>query len=170
MSNRRFIAVNKSDQSRLEDEFPELLEIIENNQVDGYKKASITVFDHWLSEEEADAELNNIPPGIEKTYDARLHSFICSLTSRFETYLIRCVGKNKKEITFRRFSSEYAKNRTLTPQPWIASNHSRFMLVIPSLELAYFEGWDFTHHVYLKNTRTIAILKEEASKAGVYVL
>lgn len=170
MSNRRFMAVDKSVQSRLEEAFPDLSEVIENNPVNRYKTASITVFDHWLSEEEAATELGDVLPEIEKEYDARLHKFISGLTSKFETYFIKRVGKNKKRITFRAFTSEPAKDKTLTPLPWTASNRSRFILVIPSLELAYFEGWDFTHHVHLKNMSVIAVLKEEAAKAGVYVL
>jgi hypothetical protein len=49
------------------------------------QQEAITVFDHWLSEDEAVKELNDVRIEKQKNYDAKLHSFVCGLTLTFES-------------------------------------------------------------------------------------
>jgi hypothetical protein len=170
MANRRFQSLDRKTQANLINCFPDLAAITSNESTGNYQQVAITVYDHWLSEEDAYKELNDISIEKQKINDAKLHSFVCSLTSNFESYLVKRVGRYKQHITFRAFTSPSAKNMALSPLPYLASSSHRFMFVIPSLKLIYVEGLDFTHHAYLKNQASIGALKAEAEKAGVYVL
>lgn len=171
MANRRFHNLDRKTQDSLINCFPGLAAIASNESTGDYQQVAISVYDHWLSEEEAYKELNDVPIEKQKIYDAKLHSFVCSLTSSFESYLVKRVGRYKQHVTFRAFTSTSAKNMTLRPLPYLTSSANRFMFVIPSLKLIYVESWDFTHHAYyLENQAPIAALKAEAEKAGIYVL
>lgn len=170
MNNRRFQALDKNIQSKLMVLFPKLSVIINNENTHDYQQVAITVFDHWLTEDEAVKELNDVPIEKQKIYDARLHSFVCGLTSTFESYLVKSVGRHKQHVTFRAFKSDEAKRRTLVPLSYVASRLHRFIFVVPALQLIYTEGWDFTHHAYFIDNTSLEALKAEAAKAGVYVL
>lgn len=170
MNNRRFQALDKNYQSKLMESFPKLSAIINNESKHDYQQVAITVFDHWLTEDEAVKELNDVPIEKQKIYDAKLHSFVCGLTSTFESYLIKCVGRHKEHITFRAFKSDDARRRTLVPLNYFASHRHRFIFVVPALQLIYTESWDFTHHAYLRDSASLKVLREEAAKVGVYVL
>ncbi|AZP13308.1 hypothetical protein [Undibacterium parvum] len=171
MANRRFRNLEQKLHSELLSSFPTIKEVITDEKVEGYRHVAITVYDHWLSEKEAFEEFKEMSAEKQKINDDKLHSFICGLTSNYESYLAKFIGRNKKrKVSFRAFNSEVAKNRTLKPLSYLASNVRRFIIIIPSLELIYMEGWDFTHHVYLKNDALIGALKMEAMKSNVYVL
>jgi hypothetical protein len=170
MNNRRFKVVDKPTQTRLVHCFPQLGEILSYEGYSNYQHLSVTVYDHWLSEENAFLQLNNMPIEKQKIYDARLHSFVCNLTGNFESYLVKRVGRHKKNITFRAFTSRMAREDALRPQPYLVGDRNRFTFVIPHLKLIYIESCDFTHHVYLRDSASIDTLKNEAEKSGVYVL
>lgn len=171
MANRRFRNLEQKLHSELLSSFPTIKEVITDEKIDGYRHVAITVYDHWLSEKEAFEEFNEMSAEKKRLNDDKLHSFICNLTSKYESYLVKFIGRDKKrKISLRAFNSEIAKNKTLKPLSYLASNAHRFIIVIPTLELIYMEGWDFTHHVYLKKDASIDDLKMEAIKSKVYVL
>ncbi len=85
--------------------FPGLATIASNESTDGYQQVAIAVYDHWLSEEEAYKELNDVPIEKQKINDAKLHSFVCRLTSSFESYLVKRVGNRRRPSAIHNGSS-----------------------------------------------------------------
>lgn len=170
MPNRRFQNLEKHAQASLISDFPGLSAILSDGFATGYQQVAISVYGHWLSEDEACEGLGDTSIEMQKTNDSRLQSFVCSMTSSHESYLVKRVGRYKRNITFRRFRSAPDRNITLTPSHYMLGHASRFSFVVPSLSLVYVEGWDFTHHVYMKDPSSIEVLKAEAERAGVYVL
>ena len=158
---RRFVALPKEDQDRLAEQFATLPRLIAAEEVGNYQHQAVSVFDHILSVEEAKTQLDDIDPSHAARHDTRLHEFACTLSARSDCYLVKLKGRRKKgRLTFRAFTSAEAKERSLLPLPYMVSDHFRFILVFPSLDLVYLENADFTHHLYYKRAGSLELVVE----------
>lgn len=135
-----------------------------------FEQFAVSVFDHWLSEEEAYKELNDVPSGVQFQYDARLHRFACAVASELKAYLVKWKGRQKQIMTFREFTSAQARDKCLEPLPYRCSMYGRFVVVLPEIDAAYVEGWDFTHHISFRNRSKAAALERLALEHGLFVL
>ena len=170
MNNRHFISLPRERQAQLKAQFPELRELAEEGSANGVQHIAVSVFDHWLSVDEAIAEIDEVSLDSQRVNDAKLHAFTCGLASRSQCYLVKFKGRHHQHATFRAFTSDSARNRWLTPLPYNIGDKWRFQLVFPQLEMVYFEGSDFTHHIYLKHSIGQRVVEEAAIGSGVYVL
>ena len=147
---RSFVNLSKSETLHLNNQFPEILDLVNLEQVDGYSHYSISVFDHWLSSEEAKTEIDQISSSSEESHNLNLYEFIVKLSGKTTTYLVKRIGKRKSNLTFRKFLSNAGIEKTLRLKHHLVSDSYRFILLFPELETIYFEGCDFTHHFYSK--------------------
>ncbi|MEH6472815.1 MAG: hypothetical protein V7752_16365 [Halopseudomonas sp.] len=170
MNNRKFVSLSKLDQKRLANDFGELRQWVDSGELESYGQLSISVFDHWLSANEARAELGGISENRQRSHNKKLHSFVSELTSQTECYLVKFTGRRRENMTFRKFTSATARNQFLTPAPFDISNRWRFTLVFPELEAIYFERCDFTHDVFFREHGKLRKLEKAAQDAGVYAL
>ncbi len=170
MSSRHFISVPKEQQSLLHAQFPELRDLAEGGAASGYHQLAVSVFDHWLSAGEAVNELNRVDLESQTSKDAKLAAFARSLASRHDCCLVKFKGRYQRHATFRAFTSDDARNRWLAPLPYNISDKGRFCLVFPQLGMVYFEGHDFTHHLYFKGDSGLPVVEEAAAYAGLHLL
>lgn len=150
-------------------QFPELQTLAEDGAAGCYELA-VSVFDHWLSPDEAVKELNGVDLESQRARDAKLAAFARSLSSRCQSYLVKFKGRHQKNPTFREFTSDDALERWLTPLPYNISNKGRFCLVFPTIRMVYFERHDFTHHLYFKGDSGKPTVEKAAADAGLYLL
>lgn len=170
MINRHFLSLPREQQRLLQAQFPELLELAEEGAAKGFYQLAVSVFDHWLSAEEAIAEIDEVSLGSQQGNNAKLAAFARHLASRNQCYLVKFKGRYRKQVVFKEFVSQEKRDRWLTPLPHDVGDNWRFLLVFPQLEMVYFEGSDFTHHIYLKEKNGQRVIGAAAADAGVYLL
>ncbi|MEX2473724.1 hypothetical protein [Marinobacter sp.] len=169
VSHRHFISLPEKQQNLLRAQFPELRELAEGGAA-GCHQLAVSVFDHWLSPSEAVSELNGVDLESQTNKDAKLAAFARSLASRHQCYLVKFKGRYHQHPTFRIFTSDEACHRWLTPLPYNIGDKGRFCLAFPQLEMVYFEGHDFTHHLYYKGDSGKPVVEKAAADAGLYLL
>src|SRR4051812_34556328 len=101
MHNRRLLNLPYSRQEALRRQFPWLKELIEDERPDHVQIVSVTIFDHWLSREEACALLENVPPNEQSRRDA-LHANFCRMlvaTTPAFSFVFR--GRRDDRLVFR---------------------------------------------------------------------
>jgi len=170
VNNRHFIALPETQQKSLRAQFAYLRELAEAGSATNFYQLVVSVFDHSLSEEEAIEELNEVSFEAETSRSAKLAAFARSLASRNRCYLVKFKGRRHECPTFRSFTSDDARDRWLTPKPYNISDEWRFCLVFPELDMVYFEGCDFTHHIYLKDAKGRSVLEEAAVENELHLL
>jgi len=132
-----------------------------------YEQAYITVFDHWLTINEANNEITHRPNDI---YNKQLHEFANNLFKDYVSYFVKFKGIKKEVINFKVVTSDKAAHELLQPTHHLASGQFRYILAIPELEIIYFEGCDYTHHVYYKSESKLSFVIELAKKYDLHVL
>ena len=125
--------------------FPDIDNLIADDEGLEYKAYSISIFSHCLTREEANKLLDNIPKNIERIRTVKLQRFIVSLCKEFDAYLI--IYNKKRQIY--EYKKIISKNNIKLSHSMV-SNANRVKLVIPSLKAVYLENWDFTHLLYFK--------------------
>ena len=168
---RKFINISKLGNAELTSKFPCLGKLIEGEEnITEYEQHSVSVFDHWLSSKECVQLIDNLTPKEITVNDEKLHKFAVDLTKQTEAYLVKCRGRKKGEITFRKFTSNESLITHLKPKNHLASNSNRFILALPELKSIYFENWDFTHHIFTVKNTDLSLLKSIASVNGLHIL
>ncbi|MGX9418199.1 hypothetical protein ACWU4D_12690 [Vibrio sp. WJH972] len=174
MKNRRFVNLPRQVQNELQDQYQIIYDALERmydiGKLTNIKTRSISVFDHWLSFDEAMSILTEVTPSMQNEYNRRLHKFICSLSHSYECYLIVYKGRYSSKTIYRKFTSDSAREKTLLPQDYRACENERFKLVIPALGIMYFEGSDFTHRLYFSDESVLKVISEYLSEAEVHLI
>ena len=168
MRNFRSLPIIK--QKSLNRCFPEILDLCRNVETPSYEHASVSVFNHWLTVDEAKDSFDSLSTEKSNEYNRRLHGFCTSIAKSTECYLVKLLGKKKDKVTYREFTSEGAIEQALAPSHHMIGNRFRFILIFPGLESVYFEGWDFTHHFYFKKEESINMLIAIAHEHKLHIL
>ena len=168
MRNFRSLPIKK--QKTLHNCFPEILGLIRKEETQSYNHASVSVFDHCLTVDEGNNIFGSLSTKQVNEYNRRLHLFCISLAKSTECYLVKLLGRKKDKVTFWEFTSDTAIGKVLTPSHHLISDRFRFVLALPGLESVYFEGWDFTHHVYYKKDECTDMLITIAQKNKLHIL
>ncbi|MBE7638340.1 hypothetical protein GUA87_15895 [Sneathiella sp. P13V-1] len=157
MLNRRFISVPKSQQKKLLSQFRGTFDAVDHwmgchcstiEQAGLKSLLSVSVFDHCLRGDEAIAMLANVDDLTQHDHNMKLHKFACLLTSKHESYLVKLKGQKHDKVSFKKFTSESAREHVLIPKDYRTRDWERFVLAIPSLNVLYYESCDFTHHFF----------------------
>ncbi len=106
MSNRRIVNVPKARQRDLAAQLPWLMEVDNNARPENVQILSVSVFDHWLSHEEACEKLENVPAAEQRRRDMLLADFCSRMFASTEVMSFAQRGRQCRRIIFRRFLSE----------------------------------------------------------------
>jgi hypothetical protein len=170
MSSRRIVNVSKTRQHSLAAQFPWLMNVNMNETREDVQILSVSVFDHWLSEEEACEKLENVPADEQARRDALLTDFCSHMVAATEVLSFAQRGRRFRRIVFRKFLSPQVIYEYCRPDGGKIFGHRHFHVVLPELGCALFESWDDTYHFYF----TRPGIKEAASlwarQSGVYLL
>lgn len=166
---RKLINLSKQTQKKLLSQFPDILKVNACEDGHKYKRIAISVFDHWLLEDEALKLLNNINEEEQKRRNDLLYAFNKVLFDRTLCFTYRFKGRNKNHPVFKRFVDKNAACCYVKPNGEMAGKFL-YKLVLPELEALYFEGWDNTCHLYFKDKKTVNNLIEWVKESGLYML
>jgi len=159
---RRFCNISKPQQEILRSQFPWLLDVHMMKVVPGVHQLSISVFDHWLREEEALLLLANVEPEEQQVRDSKHANAVNLLMSQFQGLDFVFRGRYKQEPSFR---------EVLLPFKFISNFSSpRARFVFPQLGAVYYEGYDDTWHLYYTSQDHIEPVCVAAKAAGLFVL
>ena len=158
---RRFQNLPHAQQTILRRQFAWLLAVHDAQPLPpGVSGLAVSVFDHWLSEDEAREHLAHVPPAEQARRDglhARFAQLVLAQTEAL-TYVWR--GRRKDRAVFRRFTDVEAPRTGQRP----------FRLVLPAWQAVFLEGWDDTHSVFSTSPETVQQVKDCAAACGLFVL
>lgn len=126
--------------------------------------ARITIFDHYLNEDEAINLLDNIDSTERYRRDEVWKEFNKSLTISSPCYYVKWV-KSPQRVLFKQPSSIDKLLVAMEP-----SDNRGLLLAFPEFEALYQQYWDDTHLLYFLNQDTVQPLIEIAKKSGLNVL
>lgn len=165
ISDKEFKSIKKS--------LPDFRKVIEEDEsfIDKgiYKKIFISVFDHWLTEDEADKlifiddDKNELKKRREK-----FEKVIEDLYDSTETYFWKYKRKYRffiqKPLTYDDLLNKCDFNNL-----WSQSGR-RYSLILPEYSAIYNEEWDWTNIIWYTDEMKIKPILEIAEKAGLHIL
>jgi hypothetical protein len=166
---RRLLNVSRERQQELEPAFRWLHSVHESDDTIA-QMLSVSVFDHWLTREEAYALLENVPTEEQQRRDA-LHAAFCARIAA-ETEVLSFVFRRKwrDRLVFRSFTSSPPLSAYFTPHGARTLRHRQFHVVLPELRCAYYESWDDTNHFYFAEGEDMSRIAGWANESGLHVL
>lgn len=163
-----YLNLPRSRQRELSGAFFWLPSVADGQPIGGVQSFSVSFFDHWLSEREADALLNNVSTEEVRCRDKKHRSFCEKLLAETEVLSFRLRGRKQDQVRFRAFPEKNELLRYLTERT--AKGEYNFHVVLPLLRLAYFSGYDDTSHVYCVKPGNISLIRRLAEDSGLHVL
>ncbi|MDD4928788.1 MAG: hypothetical protein PHP85_05870 [Gallionella sp.] len=159
---RRFRNVPQQQQKALRSQFSWLGRVHDTQAAPGVQRLSISVFDHWLLEDEALHLLDHVGPEEQQARDNKHANAIRLLTDQFAGLDFVFRGRLKQQPCFR---------EALLPVEF-RSNFSqpRFRFAFTQLGAIYYEGYDDTWHLYFTSRDSVEPVCVAAKAAGLFVL
>lgn len=170
MSNRRIVNVPKARQLDLAIQFPWLMEVDLNEQPENIQILSVSVFDRWLSREEADEKLENVPVAEQERRNALLADFCSLVVASTELISFMQRGRQCRHIIFRRFLSDEVASKYCRPGGGRVFGHRHFQVALPEFGCAFYESWDDTYHFFFTQPAIAEAAQVWAHQSGVYLL
>jgi hypothetical protein len=169
---RRLLNLPDIRQAELRSQYPWLRAVAwdEDERPRHLKLFSVTVFDHWLTRDEANELLENVPPEEQQIRTARQAKFCALLVAGTPVLSFAFRRRAHDRTIFREFTSSEALTKYCTPNGGKTLRHRHFQVVLPKLSCAFFEGWDDTHHFYVNKATSIDLIYQWAEQCGLYIL
>ncbi len=171
MQEHRLLNLPESRQTELRRQFPWLKAVVyDEERPSNLKVLSLTVFDHWLSRDEACELLEGVSPEEQEARDAR-HANFCALVATETPVLSFAFRRRAHDRTvFREFKSREALVKYFTPYAASTLGHRQFHVVLPELGCAFFESWDDTHHFFFTDPIATNPIQGWAQQCGLFLL
>lgn len=165
---RRLLNVSNDRQQELASIYP-WLHSVDEGEEKNVQMLSVSVFDHWLTREQACVWLENTPPKEQLRRDA-LHAAFCNRIAH-ETEVLSFVFRRRQRnrLVFRKFTSNVPLLAYCTPHGGKTLNHRRFHVVLPDLHCAYYESRDDTNHFYFTEPALTHSVVEWANECGLHI-
>lgn len=170
MHKRRLLNLPSIEQKNLCLQFPWLKALISDERPEQVQALSVSVFDHWLSREEACDLLEGVPPSEQRRRDA-LHADFCkALVAATPVLSFTLRGRNDDRLLFRKFTSLTVAEKYCTPHGARTLKHRQFQVALPDLNCVFLESWDDTNHFFFTETTASRFVQQLANENGLYVL
>ncbi|MGK5023391.1 hypothetical protein [Janthinobacterium sp. RB2R34] len=141
-----------------------------NEQRTDVQILSVSVFDHWLSRDEACEKLENVPVDEQARRDALLADFCSQMIAGTDVLSFVQRGRQFRHILFRRFVSKAALSEYCRPGGGKVLGHRDFHVVLPEHGCVLYGSWDDTYHFFFKRPGLEDAARVWADKSGVYLL
>lgn len=168
---RKFQCLKPQRQAELASQFSWLAAVHEDQTLPlGVRTLNLSVFDHWLSEREADTLISASSKEDLVHHDLRLKSFYSLMIAETEVLSFVWRGLRKSRLRFRSFTSPAAALNYLEPSGSGLDYAPHIQLVLPQFSAAYYQGWDNTSHIYFAQPMEAEAISGWAMQAGLHVL
>ncbi|TLU61360.1 hypothetical protein FE810_15220 [Thalassotalea litorea] len=162
---RKFVGVDKKEQLALRKQFPQLLPLIKGETTPEYTLLAISIFDHWLNDEECMEFLHMPQLGEIERRCLVFDQFNKLLMERSSILAFRFKGRIKSLPSFKKFSSSGVKYSYMKQ-----TSMGKYKVILPDFDAVYFEGYDDTNIFFLKDLSVKPIIEKLAEKVGLYCL
>lgn len=163
---RQWNNVDRLRQKELLAQYPDISRVYQGEASGVYKRLAISVFDHWLSAEEA-ARL--LVEANHQSYCLIHKSFNLAFAEAFGCLGFRLRGRFKNKVIFKTFTHQHGLQEYLEPASFSVSQSCMLQVVLPEISAIYFEGFDSTNYLYYRDEAKIAPFLELARKHGLYI-
>jgi hypothetical protein len=151
--------------------FPELDKVVAVEDTDKYRFMAVSVFDHWLSEEESNQLLSDVSEEEQMLRDQKFDLFSNKIIQSTEVINFTFKGRwTKSRPVFRKFTSESSKKDYMKSASNFVGSQFFFKVALPEFEALYFENWDDTNIFYLRNENHASLIETWANECGLYRL
>ncbi len=161
---RAFRTISKKKHKELVDLFP-VLDTDEYEKLDEWNFLAITVFDHWLSRDDAIRYIDNCNSDEQKYFDCKWEKFNELLTSDLSPYLVKYRSLGRVVFKEPKSTGLLVKRLGL-----ISENQPFITLALPELRAVYEQYYDNTHLLYFESQDKIEPLLKIVKKSGLYAL
>ena len=167
---RNFINLSIDKQEELTEQFPDLLKLVCVEETPKYSYLAISVFDRWLGQEDSVKLLNDVSKDEQARRNDLMYSFSMKLAQKTEVVNFKLKGKWKHSYPcFRGFTSAEAKEKYFEPAV-SHTNKDFFRVVLPELNAVFFESWDDTNVMYLRDPSKAELINKWAAECRVFCL
>ena len=161
----------KSHQQReLTHQFPQLFDLMESYEAVGYKSISVSIFDHWLTTDEAIKLLDGLSIEEQDIRDSKHLRLSRLLVENLSVYEFHFIGKKRDLLRFSSFTSRRHALLVVKPEGRFSNGLSFFRLAFPDIKAAYIEGYDDTNTLFYRDGALIKEFLSWVKKAGLNVI
>ena len=166
---RKLLNVSQERQRSLAQEFPWLRRV--HDSCEGAAQIlSISVFDHWLTRDEANRLLEGVPSEEQERRNGLHAAFCARIALETEVLSFAFRRRRRNRLVFRRFLSSSALRSYLSPNGGQTLGHRQFHVVLPQLSCAYYESYDDTNHFFFAANTDMTLVSQWARDCGLHVL
>ena len=148
-------------------QLPSLRKLIEDEN-DDYDIIFISVFDHWLTENEFNKEIHEIDKKEITDRRRKLENLISELYDLTPTYLWKYKKQNRFYIYSVNSKNHLLKRCDIKNQT--GESGKRYDIILPEFRAVYSEEWDWTNIIRFKERDKIEPLLNLAKEIGLNVL
>ncbi|MEQ8360047.1 MAG: hypothetical protein RH860_11215 [Cytophagales bacterium] len=159
--------LSKKEAQNIRVKLPSLLNLVRKEDSD-YQLIFVSVFDHWLTQDEFEPHIHTEEFGELQRRRDSLQKFIVGLFDLVPTFSWRY--KRKKRIYLYRFETLNQILKKCDLQNQNSQTGQRYDILIPDLQACYSEEWDWTNCLWFRNEDKIKPLIELAKNSGLYIL
>ena len=165
--------ISETELKTIKQSLPDYRKIIEEDEsftdIGIYKKLFISVFDHWLTYDEAE-KLIFIDDNINELKNRRdkFEKVVEELYKRTDIYLWKY--KRHYRIFLKKPSTYNDLLRKCDFKNLWSQSGRRYSLILPEFSAIYNEEWDWTNIIWYTNEEKIEPIFEIANKVGLHIL
>ena len=165
--------ISKTELKEIKRNLPDYKKIIEQEESfienGKYKKIFISVFDHWLTNEEA-SKMIFVDENLDEL-KARRNKFKMVVEELYKTtdiYFWR-YKRNYRMVLKKPMNYDDVLRKCDFDNLWSQSG-KRYSLILPEFSAIYSEEWDWTNIIWYTDEKKIVPILKIAEKAGLYIL
>ena len=163
--------MKRSEQLNMLELFPDIDKVINIENTDRYTYLAISVFDHWLSEKEANEYLSKVSEYEQELRNSKFRVFSKKIMENTSVVNFTLKGRGSRQrVLFRKFTSESGREEYMNGTLGALSSRRFFKVALPDIEALYFQGWDDTNIFYFLGERGVKEVKSWAAESGLYSL
>ena len=168
---RTFQCLKPQRQTELASQFSWLPAVHENGALPPQVKTlNLSVFDHWLSELEAEKIISASSKETEVQRELAFARFYALLLAETEVLSFAWRGLRKDRLRFRAFTSSSVGLHYLKSNRIGLHYQPRIWFALPHFSAVYYQGWDSTSHLYIAKLVETGAISDWANQAGLHVL
>ena len=159
--------ITKDKEIEIKGKLPFLQDLVEKEDTD-YQMFFVSVFDHWLTQDEFQPDIHTEDPIELKKRRDNLEKFLERLFEMTPTYGWKY--KRKTRFFLYPFVTKSQILRKCVIQNQLGETGQRYDIILPDLQAVYSEEWDWTNIIWFKEQEKVKPLIELAEKLGLYIL
>lgn len=167
------LKISRIELKSIKQALPELTSILKEDEIlinsGTYNKIFISVFDHWLTNDETDKFI--FIDGKKEELKSRREKFeivIKELYTKTDVYTWR-YKRNKRVFIQRPQTINDVLRKCDFKNLWSQSG-KRYSFILPEFSAIYNEEWDWTNIIWYTDEEKIKPILEIAEKAGLHIL